>query len=354
LFTPPTRLLALESAGLGDWQREPGSGELRWSARVRELLRVGPDASPDFALGRYHPDDRAEALRILNGPALPEGAATEVEFRVASPGQEQACVHGWVRTVRVSRPGAPPGALPVPLVVGVLVDVTPWRRAERVLERRVAVRDRLLRRYARALTLAEQEERRRIAHVLHDDLQQVLAAARTMAGLERPGDGDPVAWDPDGVAALLDRAMRITRSLSHELAPPLLDGDGLEGVLEWVAEKASEWHGLAVELEVSGPLGPVAPAVGALLYRLVRELLFNVAKHAGTPRARVVAEQNGGRLRITVADEGAGFDPARADQRSGGLGLVGARERLEALGGRMHVASEKGKGTRVTLEVALE
>jgi signal transduction histidine kinase len=91
-----------------------------------------------------------------------------------------------------------------------------------------------------------------------------------------------------------------------------------------------------------------------LVYQLVRELLYNVAKHAGTDRARVTAERAGHRVRVVVEDEGVGFDPATLEEVAGvGLGLPSVRDRLELVGGRLDVESRPGEGTRVALEVPL-
>ncbi len=212
----------------------------------------------------------------------------------------------------------------------------------RVEERTSQVRaqgDRI-RSLARALTLAEQEERRRLALVLHDDLQQVLYGAQIQAELGNSAR----------VAALLDEAARTARSLSHELAPPILRGRTLADLFEWLTRRERALYGLEVDHDGGGVEVP-SEEVRVLLYRLLRELLFNVAKHAGTDRARLTAERSDGGVRVVVEDEGAGFDPSVLEGLAGGLGVASVRERLEAVGGRLEVASAPGEGTRVTIEV---
>jgi PAS domain S-box-containing protein len=229
------------------------------------------------------------------------------------------------------------------------VDVSERREAEQALrrlnaslEQRVQERTWQVRKLSRALTLAEQEERRRIAYVLHEDLQQVIAGARTIGSL----------GDTDTLLAMLDEALSITRSLSHELAPPLIDEDeNLRSFLEWVVSKASEWHGLDVSLDVRGRVVVVEPALRALLYQLVRELLFNVTKHAGTHRARVIAERDGPLIHLSVEDAGHGFDAATISPEAGGLGLTRMRERVELVGGEFSLRTAPGEGTRVTISV---
>lgn len=235
------------------------------------------------------------------------------------------------------------------LILLAIEDVTERRKGEhalrelnRALEARVEERTRQVRKLSRALALAEQEERHRIAYVLHDDLQQVLVGAQMVAG------------DVGQVRALLDKAIDLTRALSHELSPPLLRGEDLADLLQWLAERKRELYGLEVEVEVRNDASMPETDLRILTYQIVRELLFNVVKHAGTKRARVTAERMDDHVRLVVEDEGAGCDPALLEETGNlGLGLPGARERLEIVGGRLGVESRPGAGTRVTMEVPL-
>jgi signal transduction histidine kinase len=229
------------------------------------------------------------------------------------------------------------------LILLAVEDVTERRRRDRELrDAHVALKAQTqeVRRLALALTLAEQEERQRIAYVLHEDLQQVLAAASMATASD----------DPTRLQALLGDAMALTRTLAHELSPPLLEGDGVEDLLLWAAHQARERHGLDVEVEVRDGASVPEPALRVLLYQFLSELLFNVAKHAGKGRVRLGAEGVDGDVRVVVEDEGTGFDPA-ALNRSDGLGLPGVRERLELVGGRLEIESAPGEGTRVTITV---
>ncbi len=233
--------------------------------------------------------------------------------------------------------------------VAAMLDVTDRRRAEeevrrlnRTLEDRVARRTHQVRSLAQALTLAEQDERRRIAHILHDDVQQVLAGAQIKASL----------GDMARVESLLAEAIQLTRRLAHELSPPLLRGRSLSDLLLWLVERKRELYGLDIHLDIEGDVQVEREDLRVLLYHLLRELLFNVAKHAGTTEARVRAEPFRGGARVTVEDQGAGFEPTSLTRAKGfGLGLASVFERLELVGGRLLVESTPGEGTRVTIEL---
>ena len=230
-----------------------------------------------------------------------------------------------------------------------LRDVTERVQAEEALQES----ERRVRKLARALTLAEQRERRRIALVLHEDLQQLLGGARMLVP-SRPGQ-TLSAERTDTLQDMLVRALEVTRTLSHELSPPLSKNEDLGVLLRWLAELKRKRYGMSVEVEVRGAVSVPDESLRVLLYQFVRELLFNVVKHAKTDRVRVVAEQVGARVRLTVADEGAGFDPAiLGEERATGLGLSSVRERLELVGGRLEVTSVPGHGTRVTVDVPVE
>ena len=132
---------------------------------------------------------------------------------------------------------------------------------------------------------------------------------------------------------------------------------GLEAALGSLAERCEKRHGLRVDFEAdpqpcSSIHSAMAEDTAVILYRAVRELLWNVVRHAGAKSARVSVEQSGDRVRITVEDDGAGFDAARAGEscgEDGGFGLFSLRQQLASMGGRLEVRSAPGEGTRVVV-----
>ncbi len=250
------------------------------------------------------------------------------------------------------------------LVGGVvaMVDVTPLKRTQRELRRlnesleaRVTERTQQVNALATELTLAEQRERQRISYLLHEDLQQQLYGTQLQVSLLESSalreDEAAVQAHTERLKTLLDGAIRTTRTLAVDLSPPVLHDEGLEGVLGWLVGHVRERHGLHAELVVNGPC--VLPVVEhrVLLFHLVRELLFNVVKHAGTDRARIEVEDEGDRLRIEVSDEGEGFAGDVSHESGSGFGLYSVRERLRLFGGSLDMVSQPGRGTRATITI---
>jgi len=259
-------------------------------------------------------------------------------------------------------------------VVIALIDITERKHAEESLkrardepERRVRERtteletqtDRL-RRLAREVTAAEHRERKRLASVLHDELQQWLVAAKMQTGRARKtvAEGAPERADTDlaDVAGLIDDSIAASRDLTHQLRPPVLYEDGLVPALRWLAGDVEKKHHVHVDVTANPEHIDLDEDMRALLFESVRELLFNVVKHAGVEEARVEIEADGERLGIDVVDEGKGFDvtevEAHHDEKAG-LGLFALRERIQSLGGALELQSSPGAGTRTTLELPL-
>lgn len=247
----------------------------------------------------------------------------------------------------------------VDLLVFSLRDVTQRKRSELELQ---ALNESLrqqtvqLRRMAAELTLAEQRERRRLAQSLHDHLQQMLVAARLKVSLlhRRILDAD-LSLSVQQVDELLERSIEESRSLTVELSPPVLYEDGLVAALEWLARQMEAKHALHVDVAVCADCAPITEDVRVILFQAVRELLFNVVKHAQTSLAQLqFSSDSDGLIQIVVADTGCGFHPSRLQSptaTTGGFGLFSIRERLELMGGRMEITSAPGQGARVLLAV---
>ncbi len=228
---------------------------------------------------------------------------------------------------------------------------------ERAVGRLAGYRDRL-RELNAELLRAEEREDRRIARVLHDELGQTLAAARmAVCELEDSEVSAARAVRLQALLAHLDRSIEVTRSLTFQLSPPILHDLGLAAALEALGERTREDHGLRFVFVLDDGWSPPAAHIGVVLYRVARELLRNVARHARANSVRLTLGGNGDRLRIVLEDDGAGFDAAgaarAATRRDGGLGLFQARERMARLGGSFEIDSAPGRGTRAVLSLPL-
>lgn len=227
------------------------------------------------------------------------------------------------------------------------------QRLNETLEERVRNRTEEVRRLAAELTLAEQRERRRIAQILHDDIQQMLVALQINLHLIAEGITDAsAAGDMHAAAGSVDELVAATRSLSRELNSPALRSKQLGKVFGWLANDMSERYQLQIELEVDGDCRVESDDRRELIVQLVRELLFNVVKHAEVNLVHLALRDKGEQLVIDIKDNGRGFNVAKVLARplaAGGLGLFSIRERVGLYGGHFVVESAPGKGTRATV-----
>ena len=220
------------------------------------------------------------------------------------------------------------------------------------LKRDMEEKNRQLRELASALTLAEQRERRRISQILHDDVQQLLYGIQMHSQLivmDALPDS-PVQEQVSGLRKLVNAAILATRTLAVELSPPLLQDEGLATAFGWLANHMAERHNLQVDLALQTDSDGLSADVCVLLFQLVRELLFNVVKHAGIQQAELVFVEKGDNLCISVIDRGCGFEQAPVEQRKGGgFGLYSARERLALFGGELEIETAPGHGVSATI-----
>jgi signal transduction histidine kinase len=240
--------------------------------------------------------------------------------------------------------------------------VTQLANLNQTLEERVAKRTaeaferaQKLRLLSAELSLAEEAERRRIAEMLHDDLQQLLVAARMqLAALSRTQDTAKREAIASEIARVLEHSFNLTRSLSVELAPPVLHERGLAAALEWLAAETCKNYNIKVTVEADRSADPKAADVRIFLFRAVRELLLNAVKHAAGTAVHITMQHlRPDKVRIIVADGGPGFDPGSLDAQQTGkrFGLLNIRERVSNFGGKFHIDSGPGRGTRVTLSL---
>jgi signal transduction histidine kinase len=206
----------------------------------------------------------------------------------------------------------------------------------------------------RRLNETLESEIQRIAHDVHDEAGQLMVAAR-LALAEVTRNAPPALRQRLGkVGAILDEAEGELRRISHELRPLVLDDLGLVPALQLLAEGVSGKR-LKVWVESAIDARP-DQRVETAVYRVVQEALANAARHSRARKVTVRLSREGPRLCCLVQDDGVGFDPGAVLARPGrrGLGLVGMRERLHALGGTLQIRSRPGLGTEVLASIPAE
>jgi signal transduction histidine kinase/ActR/RegA family two-component response regulator len=327
----------LESARITWADTERGRGPTGAAIRLGQV-QIGTDFFTDPRLAPW----RAEAIK------------RGFRSSIALPLRQGEAVFGAL-TIYAAEPAAFPDAQ-VKVLMDLAEDLAFGIHAARVRTALRESRDRL-RALAGELTLAERRERRRIAQVLHDHLQQLLVGVKFHVASLSGTDDDRISRAAKEIATLMDEALAVSRSLTAELSPPIVNGAGWTPALEWLARWMADKHGLAVALSVEPDAPAGAGDVRVLLYEAVQELLFNVVKHAQAKSASVTLRRGpGDQVQIVVADNGVGFEPATVTSAAaggGGFGLFSIRERLDLVGGRLEVESAPGQGSRFTLTVPL-
>lgn len=200
-----------------------------------------------------------------------------------------------------------------------------------------------------------EEEARRIAHALHDDAGQLLASFHLVLDEVSAGLPARVRDRLKRVRGPVDEIEQQLRRLSHELRPTILDDLGLLPALEFLAQGVAARAGIPIRVE--GPRRRrLPPAIETALYRVVQEALRNATKHAFATGVDIRLEIDPEAARCTVKDDGRGFDLQAVLNRRGerGLGLIGMRERLSALGGQLTIDSAPGRGTDLRIIIPLE
>jgi len=230
----------------------------------------------------------------------------------------------------------------------------------RVKERTAELEQRAeqLTRLSSELTLAEKRERRRLAEIIHDNLQQQIVGAKIRLEVLGRDIGEEHRQPVEEIHALLMDSLRTSRSLNTQLAPHVLYDRGLAPALEWLAQTMRESYPLEVDTDLAPEIPVSSENLRVLLFESVRELLFNVVKHARAASARIeLARHDGDSLRISVSDGGVGFDSEQLKRglaRSDGFGLFSISERLELIGGRLDMESVPGQGAAFHLIAPLE
>jgi signal transduction histidine kinase len=247
-------------------------------------------------------------------------------------------------------------ALAIGIAVAILAVVYAGRLEQR-LRRQMATDEALaqdLQELSAKLVTAQEQERRHIARELHDEIGQALTAVKMeLAYAGRTIDAGVASSEALYTAkTITDSALHQVRDLSYLLHPAALDEFGLVSAIDSHMKSFGRRHEIAAELSHEGMDSRLTPETEAAAYRIIQDALNNVAKHANATACWVHVARTPDALRITIEDDGVGFDPSAPrlpDRR--GLGLIGIRERASYLKGSVAIDSAPGKGTRVVVEL---
>jgi len=313
--------------------------------RVNEAYAKADGKTPEYFVGRNHfmlypdPQMREIFLQVVRTRRPYRAHARSFAY---PDGPQRVRYWNWQLTPLLGDNGD------VKSLVFSLEDVTSEQTALQELRHRA----KQLQKLALELSQAEERERRRLAEILHDDLQQVLAAAKFHLGMldSRVRGNEELRELVGQIGSLLREAIGKSRNLSHELSPAVLYQSDLGDTFEWLARQLQAKHGLTVHVEVRGRIEPRSEPLRAFLYKAAQEMLFNVVKHAGVDEARLRLQKVHDRLWLTISDRGRGFD-SKALHAAGGFGLMSIRERVEMLGGRVRIRSAAGRGSVFLISV---
>jgi PAS domain S-box-containing protein len=235
-----------------------------------------------------------------------------------------------------------------PMILEMDIDITERKRAEAELRHRAGQ----LQRLTLEISETEDRERKRMAEILHDDLQQQLAAAKFRVSVlrSRAKSGAFVRATAAQIDQMLLEAIEKSRSLSHELSPAVMHHGDLGETCRWLAGQVQEKYALVAQVETHGTVRSESDALKGFLYKAAQEFLFNVVKHARVKAARLRVRRLGRYIYLSVSDRGRGFDPQGLRETTG-FGLLHIRERVELLGGRMRIKSVPDKGCTLSIVV---
>ena len=201
------------------------------------------------------------------------------------------------------------------------------------------------------LQAISEREKSDLARKLHDELGGLLTAAKMdLSWLQSRLEGAAIQERLAQLGSVLDEAMDLKRRVVEELRPSLLDHFGLPTALRAYVESTCAKAGLAADIRIEHTCESLSKDAAIALFRIVQEGLSNIVRHAQARRVTLLLDGDGHQCRIALSDDGRGFDPG-AEQLRWSPGLMGMRQRADALGGRLHLESRAGGGTHLHVEV---
>lgn len=348
-YTQDILTTAQAIAHLGSWRMDIKTGEMEWSDELFRICGLKPQCEkPSLGLGLslLHGDDRRTAQRALTDIVAGKPGC-KCEWRIVA-------ADGSVRYVQSQAEGIRNEQGEVISLVGTFLDITEHKLAEEALRQS---QDQL-RKIAAHQDRIKEDERKRIAREIHDELGSLLTGIKSYLSFfvdsaERYG----VTPDRHIVDArdLADNAIDTARRVITDLRPSVLDQLGLWAALEWYADQFEERTGLACGLTIDAETAAIKvdPERSTAVFRIVQEALTNVARHAKASRVAIQAICENGHVAIKLVDDGRGIEPQSFLNRES-WGIVGMYERARYFGGELNITGAAGQGTVVDLRMPME
>ncbi len=205
--------------------------------------------------------------------------------------------------------------------------------------------------FSHYLLQVEEAERARLSQQLHDETAAGLALLRTgLEELERLGRGENAKAKIQRAIRIVDRTLAGVQRIAHRLSPRELETLGLIESIRKEARTLARNHGFKVIVRIAEDFGRLPSLTELALYRLVQEALHNIGRHAQAKQVEIEMSRKGGKVRLSIQDDGAGFSRKPVFPRS--FGIIGMRERVRCLNGTFRIRSRTGRGTRIEVYVA--
>lgn len=330
--------LLMETANILPWEADAESWRFTYAGgQAIKMLGYPVEQwyEPDFWTSHIHPDDRQQAVSFCEKQSE-NLDYYEFEYRMMAIDGRIVWIHDLVNVFRKN--GQPK------TLRGFMIDITGRRQTEE------ALRD-----LSGRLINAQEEERRRVARELHDDLNQRMA----LLSIELEQLGQKIPKNQSNlrrrVRDLGTKAQEISTEIhrmSYQLHPSKLDHLGLKAALKSFCDEISESQELNIEFSHRGFPATLPNDVTLCVFRIAQESLRNVIKHSGAREARVMLEKTDEAVHLSVSDTGCGFD-TESDEMKRGLGFISMRERLRLVGGEITIHSQPSRGTQINVTVSL-
>ena len=292
-----------------------------------------------------HPSDRKWVWDTVK-ESLKAGKRFEMMYRIIRADRKVRWV--WERGWGIHSPSGK-----IMAVEGLITDVTEYKQAQQALEQS----RRQLSIHAEHLHVLLEGERAEIAREIHDELGQILSALKMdLFWLSRkvPDDNDEVIGKIQSMMLLIDSTIKTVERILVTLRPSMLDELGLTAAIEWLGEEFQSRTGIVCQaiLEPAPESLITDEKISTALFRICQEALTNITRHARATRVQIVLRTLGDQIELKVSDNGVGITKQDI-KKSNSFGILGIRERVNLLGGRMNIAGRKGKGTVLRVRIPL-